>query len=93
MGWQNWLKTSRSPDRGGWLDWRGEERTELMRGAGRRGAPAPLLKEGAKSQSRVISATAFLAHSSSTRVLPALAAAMSAAMAALFSARGRPRLA
>jgi hypothetical protein len=44
-------------------------------------------------QSRVSSATAFLAQSSSTRALPAVAAAMSAAIAALLSARGTPRLA
>ncbi len=44
-------------------------------------------------QSRVSSATAFLAHSSSTNALPALAAAISAQVAALPSARGRPRLA
>jgi hypothetical protein len=44
-------------------------------------------------QSRVSSATAFFAQSSSTKALPAVAAAMSAAMAALLSARGRPRLA
>ncbi len=42
--------------------------------------------------SRVSSATAFLAQSSSTSALPAVAAAISAAMAALFKARGRPRL-
>ena len=41
-------------------------------------------------QSRVSSATAFLAQASSTRSLPAAAAAMSAAVAALFRARGSP---
>jgi hypothetical protein len=40
-------------------------------------------------QSRVSSATAFFAQSSSTRALPAVAAAMSAAIAALLSARGK----
>ena len=41
-------------------------------------------------QSRVSSATAFLAQASSTRSLPAAAAAMSAATAALFRALGSP---
>ncbi len=41
-------------------------------------------------QSRVSSATAFLAQASSTRSLPLAAAAMSAAVAALLSARGSP---
>src|SRR5436190_3783109 len=41
-------------------------------------------------QSRVSSATAFLAQASSTRSLPAAAAAMSAATAALLSALGSP---
>src|SRR6266540_869942 len=44
-------------------------------------------------QSRVSSATAFLAQSSSTSALPAVVAAMSAAVAALFNARGNPKLA
>src|SRR5437899_2917782 len=44
-------------------------------------------------QSRVSSATAFFAQSSSASALPAVVAAISAAMAALFSARGRPKLA
>jgi hypothetical protein len=44
-------------------------------------------------QSRVSSATAFLAQSSSTSALPAVVAAMRAAVAALLNARGRPRLA
>src|SRR5712692_2354801 len=44
-------------------------------------------------QSRVSSATAFLAQSSSTNALPAVVAAMRAAVATLLNARGRPRLA
>jgi hypothetical protein len=44
-------------------------------------------------QSRVSSATAFFAQSSTTKAMPAVAAAMSAAIAALLSARGKPRLA
>jgi hypothetical protein len=44
-------------------------------------------------QSRVSSATAFFAQSSSTSALPAVVAAISAAMAALFNPRGRPKLA
>ena len=48
---------------------------------------------GLVGQSRVSSEEAFLAQSSSTIALPALAAAMRAAMAALLSARGKPKLA
>src|SRR6516162_574099 len=53
--------------------------------AGGRGAAGP-----GHGQSRVSSATAFLAQASSTRSLPSAAAAMSAAVAALLRARGRP---
>src|SRR6266567_348857 len=55
--------------------------------AGDRGRRAAGLMHG---QSRVSSATAFLAQASSTRSLPAAAAAMSAATAALFRALGSP---
>ena len=57
-------------------------------GAGDGGAAG--WRAGGAGQSRVSSATAFLAQASSTRSWPAAAAAMSAAVAALFRARGRP---
>ena len=64
--------------------------------AGSRPPPAQCLGAGQgpagglAGQSRVSSATAFLAQASSTRSCPAAAAAMSAAVAALLRARGRP---
>lgn len=56
-----------------------------------RPAPAPeSVGRGRGNQVRVSSATAFLAQRSSTRPLPSAAAAISAAVAALLSARGSP---
>src|ERR1700678_3226665 len=62
----------------------------------RPGAPRPWAAGGFRAvrqghgQSRVSSATAFLAQASSMRSLPAAAAAMSAATAAVFRALGSP---
>ncbi len=57
------------------------------------GDPSALVLDSGQSRSRLSSATAFLAQSSSTNDLPSAAAAISAAMAALLSARGKPPLA